>query len=148
MIRHFQKTYPHIESHVVDCRLLDEAEGLVRGEFDKVFSNAALHWILRDPDTRTKTMKGCFMALKPGGFLVSESGALGNVAEVHASIISALVCQGIPVEEARAASPWWFPSLQAMKQLVEGAGFIWIKGEVELRQTTLTDHENGGIRGW
>ena len=88
IIEHFKKAYPHIESRVVDCRLLDQ---------------------------------------KPGGLLVNESGALGNVAEVHSAIISGLVTQGIPVEQAREASPWWFPSQQAMKDLVEGAGFNWAK---------------------
>ncbi|KAB8224752.1 hypothetical protein BDV33DRAFT_199424 [Aspergillus novoparasiticus] len=32
--------------------------------------------------------------------------------------------------------------------LVEGAGFNWVKGEVQLRQTTLTEHEKGGVEGW
>ncbi|KAE8350443.1 S-adenosyl-L-methionine-dependent methyltransferase [Aspergillus coremiiformis] len=148
MIEHFQKTYPHIESRVVDCRLLDQVPDLTDGKFDKVFSNAAMHWILRDPETRSNTMKVCFNALKPGGLLVSESGAFGNVAEVHASIISALVLQGVPIEDARAASPWWFPSQQGMRQLVEGVGFQWVKGEAELRQTKLTDNKDGGIEGW
>ncbi|KAJ5970029.1 methyltransferase [Penicillium viridicatum] len=115
MIEHFKKAYAHIESHVVDCRLLDQETDLTTGNFDKVFSNAALHWILRDPETRPNTIKGCFEALKPDGLLFNESGALGNVAEVHSAIISGLVTQGIPVERAREASPWWFPSQQAMK---------------------------------
>ncbi|KAJ5807667.1 S-adenosyl-L-methionine-dependent methyltransferase [Penicillium robsamsonii] len=68
-----------------------------------------------------------------------ESGALGNVAEVHSAIISGLVTQGIPVEQAREASPWWFTSQQAMRDLVEGAGFSWVKGEVQLTQVTLTE---------
>ncbi|KAE8382846.1 S-adenosyl-L-methionine-dependent methyltransferase [Aspergillus bertholletiae] len=148
MIEHFQRVYPDIESRVVDCRHLDQVADLTDGKFDKVFSNAALHWILHDPETRSNTIKGCFNALKPGGVFVSESGALGNVAEVHAAIVSALVVQGIPVEEARAASPWWFPSQEAMKQLLEGEGFQWVKGEAELRQTRLTDHKEGGIEGW
>lgn len=123
MIEHFKKAYPHIESHVVDCRLLDQKSDLTTGGFDKVFSNAALHWILRDPKTRSNTTKGCFEALKPGGLLVNESGALANMAEVHSAIISGLVTQGIPVEQARETSPWWFPSQQVMKELVEGVGF-------------------------
>ncbi|KAE8343867.1 hypothetical protein BDV24DRAFT_161168 [Aspergillus arachidicola] len=132
MIEHFKKAYPHIESHVVDYRLLDKESDLTTGSFDKVFSNAALHWILRDPETRSNTIKGCFDALKPGSLLVNDG----------------LVTQGIPVEKAREASPWWFPSQQAMKNLVEGAGFNWVKGEVQLRQTTLTEHEKGGVEGW
>lgn len=93
-------------------------------------------------------MKGCFEALKPGSLLVNESGALGNVAKVHSAIISGLVTQDISVEQARGASPWWLPSQQAMKDLVEGAGFNWVKGEVQLRQTILTENEKGGVEGW
>lgn len=148
MIESFRKTYPDIDSRVVDCRHLDQETSLTTAIFDKVFSNAALHWILRDPHTRLNTVKACFDALKPGGTFVSESGALGNVAEVHTAIISALVTQGIPVETARSQSPWWFPSLEAMRQLLESAGFEWVKGEVELRQTGLTDGPEGGIEGW
>lgn len=54
------------------------------------------------------------------------------------------------VWQAREALPWWFPSQQAMKELIEGAGFNWIKGEgeVQLRQATLTENEKGGVEGW
>ncbi|KAI6094001.1 S-adenosyl-L-methionine-dependent methyltransferase [Hypoxylon rubiginosum] len=148
MIESFNKTFPDVEARVVDCRYLDRDASLCTASFDKVFSNAALHWILRDESTRANAIKGCFDALKPGGLLVSESGALGNVAEVHAAIIGALVHQGIPVDVARNASPWWFPSIEAMRTLVETQGFRWVRGEVELRQTELTSGEGGGIEGW
>lgn len=116
--------------------------------FDKVFSNAALHWILRDENTRVSFMKACFDALKPGGKFVSESGALGNVAEVHAALIGELVHRGVPQQKALELSPWWFPSIEAMRSLVESAGFQWIRGEIELRQTKLTENEDGAIAGW
>ncbi|KAI1761212.1 S-adenosyl-L-methionine-dependent methyltransferase [Hypoxylon sp. FL1150] len=148
MIESFNKTFPEVDARVVDCRHLDRDASLCTASFDKVFSNAALHWILRDESTRANAIKGCYDALKPGGLLVSESGALGNVAEVHAAIIGALVHQGIPFDVARKASPWWFPSIEAMRALVEGQGFRWVRGEVELRQTELTSGEGGGIEGW
>lgn len=148
MIESSRQNFPDVDSRVVDCRFLERETSLCNGTFDKVFSNAALHWILRDPNSRASTIRGCFNALKPGGQMVSESGALGNVAEVHAAIIAALVHRGIPIEEARAASPWWFPSLDAMRALVESQGFRWLRGEVELRQTELTSGDAGGIKGW
>ncbi|MCJ1465436.1 hypothetical protein MMC07_004054 [Pseudocyphellaria aurata] len=148
MISSFQRNYPEITSRVVDCRFLSRETDLTNGSFDKIFSNAALHWILRDPFTRADTMRACFNALKPGGVMVSESGALGNVAEVHATLVGELIHRGIAPERAREVSPWWFPSQEAMKALVEEAGFRWIKSEVELRQTKLTDCEDGGIKGW
>ena len=148
MISSFQANYPEITSRVVDCRFLSRETDLTNGAFDKIFSNAALHWILRDPSTRADTMRACFNALKPGGLMVSESGGLGNVAEVHAILVGELIHRGVAPKRAREVSPWWFPSQEAMKALVEGAGFRWIKGEVELRQTKLTDGEGGGIKGW
>lgn len=148
MIDDFQVKFPQIESRVVDCRYLKQEKDLASGNFTKVFSNAALHWILRDPTTREDFFQGCFDALKPGGLMVSESGALGNIAEVHAAIVLELINRGVSPQKARDASPWFFPSLETMRALVEGAGFKWIKGEVELRQTELTQEEGGGITGW
>jgi hypothetical protein len=148
MIAHFHRSFPAIDARVVDCRHLAREADLTAGGFTKIFSNAALHWILREPTTRTGFFKACHDALRPGGLMVSESGALGNVAEVHAAIVLALVTRGVSPQKARDASPWYFPSLQAMRALVEGAGFRWVKGEVELRQTELTQGDGGGIRGW
>lgn len=148
MIAAFQQQYPHIQSRVVDCRFLDREKDIVNGDFDKVFSNAAMHWILRDSLTRADVMAACFAALKPGGTMVCESGGLGNVAEVHAALIGELLQRGIPVQRAREVSPWWFPSLEEMRALVEGAGLRWERGEVDLRQTKLTEFEGGGIKGW
>lgn len=92
--------------------------------------------------------KGCYELLKPGGLLVSESGALGNVAEVHAGIVGELIRKGVDKEKARDASPWWFPSLEAMRKEVEGQGLEWVSGEIELRQTKLTEGNEGGVKGW
>ncbi|KAE8154025.1 S-adenosyl-L-methionine-dependent methyltransferase [Aspergillus avenaceus] len=71
MISHFQTTHPTIDCRVVDCRYLDSDSELTTASFDKVFSNAALHWILRDPTTRLNCLRGCFEALKPGGVFVT-----------------------------------------------------------------------------
>ena len=144
----FRRDFPGLDARVVDCRFLARESDLASGRFTKIFSNAALHWILRDPTTRTDFFAACFGALAPGGRMVSESGALGNVAEVHVAIISALMARGVGAEKAREAAPWWFPSLESMRALVEGAGFGWVRGEVDLRQTTLTTHDEGGICGW
>jgi trans-aconitate methyltransferase len=148
MIASFQRNYPEITSRVVDCRFLSRETDLTNEAFSQIFSNAALHWILCDPLTGADTMRACYNALKPGGLMVSESGALGNVAEVHATLVAELIHRGVAPHRAREVLPWWFPSQEAMKTLVEGAGFRWIKGEVELRQTKLTESEGGGIRGW
>jgi len=51
------------------------------GEFDAVFSNAALHWI-RDADA---VVKSVYRALKPGGRFVGELGGAGNVGTIRSA---------------------------------------------------------------
>ena len=45
------------------------------GQFDKVFSNAALHWCKRDPVGVIRSAK---KVLKPGGVFAAELGGWGN----------------------------------------------------------------------
>lgn len=84
----------------------------------------------------------------PGGVFVAEMGGHGNVAEVHAGLIGALVHRGVDAERARGASPWLFPTETYMRYLLGEAGFNVEVVEVELRQTTLTGGEGGGLEGW
>lgn len=133
---------------VVDCRSLEGEGEAFDGQFDKVFSNAALHWILRDETTRMSTVKGVYKALKHNGAFVFEMGGAGNVAEVHAALIAAVVHQGLTVEQARLASPWFFPSDKLLGRMLEDAGFVveWL--EMEYRPTKLTVEDGGGLEGW
>ncbi|EFR01635.1 s-adenosylmethionine (SAM)-dependent methyltransferase [Nannizzia gypsea CBS 118893] len=140
---------------VVDCRHLGQTD-IVDGSWDKVVSNAALHWILRDASTRIAVLQAIFDCLKPGGAFVFEMGGHGNVAEVHAALLAALVRHGLPLQQARDASPWFFPSDAWMRETLEGIGFVVDTLEVEHRPTKLTldpDTSSGtsgntGIEGW
>lgn len=133
---------------LVDCRYLETDKEAVSGKWDKVVSNAALHWILRDENTRINTLKACHDALKPGGRFVFEMGGAGNVGEVHAALLSALVHQGFSAEQARKANPWFFPSENWMKAALEKVGFHVEKLELEYRPTACTRDEEGGLEGW
>ena len=66
-------------AHVQDIQALDDefASQLVleHGQFDKVFSNAALHWCKRDPVGVIRSAK---KVLKPGGVFAAEFGGWGN----------------------------------------------------------------------
>ena len=134
--------------HVTDVRYLETSPLLQKEHYDKVFSNAALHWILRDPSTRSSVLRAAYQALKPGGALVFEMGGAGNVPEVHAALLAALVHQGLNIVEAREASPWFFPSVELMSRLLESAGFEIEKSQLEYRPTKLTSDEGGGLEGW
>lgn len=75
-------------------------------------------------------------------------GGAGNVPEVHTALISTLVHHGVPIERAREASPWFFPSDVWMRATLESIGFIVKILEIEYRPTKLTTGEDGGLRGW
>ncbi|KAF2217949.1 hypothetical protein CERZMDRAFT_92580 [Cercospora zeae-maydis SCOH1-5] len=122
------------------------------GVWDKAFSNAAMHWILREEGIRKQFFENVFKALKPGGTFVFEMGGAGNVAEVQTAAIAALVhVGGISWEDARAASPWFFSSVDGMTKLLEGAGFQVEKCETEYRPSAVTEKKadgSGGLEGW
>ena len=152
LINAAKKSYGESEQlgwRVVDCRYLEDS-GQINSHagFDKVFSNAALHWILRDPVTRSSVLRAAYNALKPGGAFVFEMGGAGNVADAHTALIAALVHQGVGIAEAREACPWFFPSEMLMGQLLEEVGFKVQKMELEYRPTRLTAEKDGGLVGW
>lgn len=146
--RSYDGSASNVSWHVQDCRYIEDCADVEAGAYTKVFSNAALHWILRDASTRLAVLGGAFRALKSGGKLVFEMGGAGNVAEVHAALLAAVVHQGSSIEEAREASPWFFPSEALMKNLLEEVGFEVEMLELEYRPTRLTTEKEGGLEGW
>lgn len=86
------------------------------GEFDAVFSNAALHWIQPAQEAAAAMAR----ALKPGGRLVAELGGRGNVQVLVDSAYRALKQLGIPDPERY--NPWYFPSVGEYATLLERQG--------------------------
>lgn len=157
-ITHATSTYncdSNLRFELQDCARLEEGTEFIAknaASFDKIFSNAALHWILRDPDRRLPTLRALHTLLKPGGSLVFEMGGAGNVSEAHAALVYALVHRGFSIKEARDTSPWFFPSALAIACLLRTAGFSVADQDVELeyRATRMEKKTNygGGIEGW
>lgn len=94
------------------------------------------------------TLRAIHDSLKPGGAFMFEMGGHGNVAEIMTALIYTLTQQGIPVEKAKEANPWFFPSEPWMKDALEKVGFHVEKLETEYRPTKLTTDVNGGLAGW
>lgn len=100
----------------LDARLMDAHKLSFEQEFDAVFSNAALHWMLQ-PDA---VLAGVKRALRPGGRFVAEFGGHGNVAAIVVALLAVLArrdIDGVPL------MPWYFPSDQDYRQKLEQHGF-------------------------
>jgi SAM-dependent methyltransferase len=84
----------------LDARVCDGEALAFAGEFDAVFSNAALHW-MRGAD---RVIDGTWRALRPGGRFVGEFGGAGNVATIHRALLAALERRGV---DGRGLDPWY-----------------------------------------
>ncbi|KAK3935921.1 putative methyltransferase [Diplogelasinospora grovesii] len=118
--------------------------------FDKVFSNAALHWILGSASS-DEERAGIFRGIRDvtiiGGCFAFEMGGLGNVAEMRTALLMA-IARRVGLAKARAADPWFFPDEEWMRHMLEDrvGGWKVEKMEREWRPTTATD--KGGVEGW
>ena len=101
----------------VDARLVDGRHLPFAGEFDAVFSNAALHWMKDDPDA---VISGVARALQPGGRFVGEMGGHGNVAAISVALLAALARRGI---DGAPGIPWYFPTIAEYRGRLERQGF-------------------------
>ncbi|KAF5721284.1 WSS1-like protein [Fusarium globosum] len=129
---------------VLDATQLVSKPELQKGAFTKVFSNAAMHWILRPEDTRAQFFKGIYASLAPGGSFVFEMGGFGNVSEMRTAALSA-VGRRIGMEAALAADPWFFPDEAWVTKALQDAGFVVERAEREWRPTPT---DKGGVEGW
>lgn len=98
-----------LDAHVIAGQFLPFA-----AEFDAVFSNAALHW-MKPPEA---VVDGVWRALQPGGRFVAEMGGHGNVGAIVHALEAALARRGLHTE-----CPWYFPTPEAYRALLERRGF-------------------------
>lgn len=121
-----------LDARVVDGQTLNFVE-----DFDAVFSNAALHWMLDG----AAVAAGVFRALKPGGRFVGEMGGYGNVAALRRALRVELSERGYPLP---AKDPQWYPTPDEFSAIYAAAGFTEIKAWLIPRPTPLP----AGASGW
>ena len=123
----------------IDARVANGGSLDFNSEFDAVFSNAALHWIKRDPDA---VISSVHRALKPGGRFAAEMGGHGCVAAIAVALCATLQEHGVP--NPAGLSPWYFPTPDEYSARLERAGFQVEYIALIPRPTPLPT----GMRGW
>ncbi|MEU5880408.1 methyltransferase domain-containing protein [Spirillospora sp. NPDC047279] len=131
MVSQAAKLHPGLSFAVGDAHDFTTSES-----FDAVASNAALHWMTRDPDA---VISSVHAALRPGGRFVAEMGGAGNCAELIAAMQTAWRVFGLGEPEL----PWYFPSPGEYTNRLEDAGFTVRLLEYADRPTRMTEGPNG-----
>lgn len=121
----------------LDAHVMDGQKLVFGPEFDAVFSNAALHWMLDG----AAVARGVFAALKPGGRFVGEMGGQGNIATLRAALHAELKARGY---ETHDSDPQWYAAPDEFMAVYEAAGFTDISASLIPRPTPLP----AGVAGW
>lgn len=124
-------------SRGLDVREMSVTALSFAAEFDAVFSNAVLHWVL-EPERAIERMRA---ALKPGGRLVAECGGHGNIAAIVTAMRAAARAHG---GDAELAAPWFYPTAAEYAALLHAGGFEVLRTGLFPRQTPLPT----GMSGW
>lgn len=123
-----------IDAFVADAEEMDVERF---GQFDAVFSNAALHWML-DPDA---VATGIFKALKEGGRFVGEMGGEGNLLTLRTALREELTARGYAMPDT---DPSWYAGIDEFTRLYHTTGFSDVHAELIPRPTPLP----GGAADW
>jgi len=131
------KDYPNLSFQVMDARKLTFEE-----EFDRVFSNAALHWIV----DQNLVLNGVKRALKPGGWLLFQMAGKGNAKGVL-SIINKLDDVDPWKQFLRGMSfPYGFYDVVEYRAFLKEAGLV--AERVELFPKDMKHSGVEGLAGW
>lgn len=107
-------------------------------QYDCLFSNACFHWI-RAQDRLANVMH---RLLRPSGVLVAEFGGQGNIQQIQTAVDAALAKRGF-----QKTAPFYFPSADEYRDLLERHGFSDIKLKLYSRPTPLKSGDTG-LRQW
>ncbi|MFI6517282.1 class I SAM-dependent methyltransferase [Spirillospora sp. NPDC050679] len=131
MIAQAAALHPGLSFAVGDAHTFTTSEA-----FDAVASNAALHWMTRDPDA---VIAQVHAALRPGGRFVAELGGAGNCAELIVAMQTAWRVFGLGEPDL----PWYFPSPAEYAARLEEGGFTVRLLEHADRPSRMVEGPNG-----
>ncbi|MDD2830419.1 MAG: 2-isopropylmalate synthase [Sulfuricurvum sp.] len=119
----------------IDAMVMSATELEFKNRFDAIFSNAVLHWV-KESETAVKNIHD---ALKPHGRFVAEFGGIGNCKTAVDAMKE--VFKNHP-EFGAFDDPWYFPSVEEYRTLLESCGFRVEYIELIPRPTPVDDIAN------
>jgi trans-aconitate methyltransferase len=134
MIGQARQNFPKLRFSLQDAAALTYRE-----EFDAVFSNAALHWML-EPGRVVASIAG---SLRAGGRFVAEMGGKGNIRLIVDAIETVVRQYG---SGQVVPSRNYFPSIQEYTSILEAHGFEAVYARLFDRPTPLEGED--GMENW
>lgn len=142
MIRYAQEHFPRDKYPNLSFCQLDARTLGFKGEFDIIFSNAALHWVVEP----RPVLDGIYNALRPGGKMVVQMAGKGNAAE--AFLAFAYLVQDPPWNQyfGNFHTPYAFFGSGQYRELIIGSGLL--PGRVELIRRDMDHIDRESFAGW
>lgn len=134
MIGQARQNYPGLRFVLADAAKLEFTD-----EFDAVFSNAALHWMLDAAAVARRVSR----ALRRDGRFVAELGGRGNIRRVEQAIAATLEDYGFKFDDYKRT---YFPSVAEYAALLEDAGLEVRFASLFERPTPLEGPD--GMKNW
>ena len=142
MIRHAASHFPGTKYPNLSFKQMDARELPFAGSFERVFSNAALHWI---PD-QAPVLSGIRRALVPGGRLLVQMGGKGNAGDVLHILDGMLKERRWKDHFDNFSFTFGFFSADEYRSFLERAGFEAIRATLIPRDMVHPTRE--GMAGW
>lgn len=100
----------------IDASVVNITQISFENQFDAIFSNAVLNWV----KNQTSAIHHLHKALKKGGRLIAEFGGEGNVKTISDAMQEVFDNN---TDFGSFKNPWYYPSAQEYKKLLEENGF-------------------------
>lgn len=142
MIAFAAKTFPADEWPNLSFTVMDASELAFDREFDLVFSNATLHWVV---DHRP-VLRGIAAALKPGGRCLLQMGGRGNAAGILEVLTSGPIHERWGHHYADLPFPYGFYGPEEYGPWLKEAGLRPVRVELLPKQMVQAGAE--GLAGW
>ena len=142
MVRFAQEHFPPGQFPNLTFKQADASELPFNAEFDAIFSNAVLHWVL---DHRP-VLVGIARSLRPGGRCVLQMGGKGNGDQVVAAMESCLSDPKWRAEWRPRESHYGFHGVGEYRTWIKEAGLV--ADSVELIEKDMVHEDRAAFTGW
>ena len=142
MINLAKSTFPKRDYPNLSFRLMDARKLIFQSEFDRIFSNAVLHWII----DQKAVLSGVQRSLKAKGSLLFQMAGKGNAKDILRIIDQLLIVEPWRGFFSNMTFPYGFYDIKEYKAFLHAANLAPERVELFPRDMNLNGAK--GLAGW